>query len=252
MLATEPLSATGQWPRVVLAHGFTQNTGCWGAFGRTLAERFDTLAVDLPGHGRSGHDEADLDTAGRLLAGAGGPAHYVGYSMGGRILLHAAMGEARASIRSLILIGATAGIDDATARAERLAKDRVLAERIEEIGTQPFIDEWLEGPLFANLTDEESCKFRRYENSPDGMAAALRNCGTGAQQPLWHRLPLIKVPVLVIAGSKDDKFTALGQRMVKQLGHAGRFVNIAGGHAVHLENPGATAQVVTSWVSQIG
>lgn len=251
MLATQLLGPSTDSPRLVLAHGFTQNARCWGTFGTTCAETFDVVAVDAPGHGWSGHDDADLHQAGRLIVEAGGPAHYVGYSMGGRMLLHAAMQDRVGDIRSLILIGATPGIESSTARKERRLADARLADRIMQIGTQAFVTEWLDQPIFADLTDEQASKWLRFENSPDGMAASLRNCGTGVQEPLWDRLSTLRVPVLVIAGTRDEKFTTIGKRMVASIGSNARFVGIEGGHAVHLQNPRVTGSVVASWGTQL-
>jgi len=39
--------------------------------------------------------------------------------------------------------------------------------------------------------------------------------------------------------------------MVQAIGSNARFVNIDGGHAVHLENPAVTAAVVASWGEQL-
>ena len=50
-------------PHFVLAHGFTQNIGCWGRFANRLAEVGSMTLVDGPGHGRSHDDTADLWTA---------------------------------------------------------------------------------------------------------------------------------------------------------------------------------------------
>lgn len=251
MLASQWLGPSTNSPRLALAHGFTQNSRCWGRFGSICSDSFDVIAVDAPGHGWSGYDDADLTTAGRLIVDAAGPAHYVGYSMGGRMLLHAALNDEVGEIRSLILIGATAGIENATERAERKAKDGRTASRIMELGAPAFVSEWLAQPMFSHLSDEESGRVLRYENSPDGMAASLRNCGTGVQEPLWDQLSRLRMPVLVIAGTKDEKYTAIGQRMVSTIGSNARFVNVEGGHAVHLENPTVTAAVVASWGSQL-
>lgn len=251
MLASQSLGPRTLKPSVVLAHGFTQNARCWGTFGELCSQNFDVLAVDAPGHGQSGYDNADLTQAGKLILEVGGRAHYVGYSMGGRMLLHAALNDKMGVIRSLILIGATPGIEDAAARAQRAAEDTDRARHILQVGTQTFINEWLSMPMFANVSVEEAGLTKRYENSPDGMAASLQNCGTGAQHPLWEYLPRIQIPVLVIAGSTDAKFTAIGQRMVDAIGSNARFVNIDGGHAVHLENPSVTAAVVSSWGTQL-
>ncbi len=251
MLATQWLGPSTNSPRLVLAHGFTQNARCWGAFGTQCGDTFDVLAVDAPGHGWSGHDDADLDRSGRLIVAAAGPGHYVGYSMGGRMLLHAALNDTVGEIRSLILIGATPGLESAPERTERRARDASLAARLMAQGTQAFVEQWLAQPMFAELTDEQSCKVKRFENSPDGMAASLVQCGTGSQDPLWDRLDTLRMPVLVIAGSTDEKYTAIGQRMAAAIGTNARFVNIEGGHAVHMQNPTMTAAVVASWGKQL-
>jgi pimeloyl-ACP methyl ester carboxylesterase len=126
-----------------------------------------------------------------------------------------------------------------------------LATRIVELGTPAFINEWLAQPMFSHLTDEQSAKVKRYENSAEGMAGSLSNCGTGSQEPLWDRLSTLSMPVLVIAGTQDEKYSSLGQRMVEVIGSNARFVNIEGRHAVHLENPAVTAAVVASWGTQL-
>ena len=251
MLGTQWLGPSTNSARLVLAHGFTQNARCWGSFGTQCNETFDVIAVDAPGHGMSGYDDADLHRAGRLILDAGGPGHYVGYSMGGRMLLHAALNDNVGEMRSLILIGATPGIESSTERAERKAHDVALATQVMAEGTPAFVERWLSQPMFAGLTDEQSCKLKRFENSPEGLAASLLNCGTGSQEPLWDQLSTLRMPVLVIAGSADDKFTAIGQRMVATIGSNARFVNIDGGHAVHSQNSVVTAAVVASWGQQL-
>lgn len=252
MLATQWLGPSTNSPRLALAHGFTQNARCWGRFAELCSKDFDVIAMDAPGHGQSGYDNADLSKAGRLLVDAGGPAHYVGYSMGGRMLLHEALNDRVGEMRSLILIGATPGIESAAERTERRVTDARRVAHILEIGTPAFITEWLQQPMFAHLTDEQSARFQRFENSAEGLAMSLHHCGAGAQEPLWDRLSTLRIPVLVIAGTNDEKYTAIGKRMVATIGSNARFVNIEGGHAVHVENPTVTAAVVASWGSQLG
>ena len=251
MLAHQMLGPSTNLPRLVLAHGFTQNGRCWGEFGDIVADSFDVTVIDAPGHGWSGHDNASLQEAGELIVQAGGPAHYVGYSMGGRMLLHKALNDQLGEIRSLILIGATPGIESVAERAERKAEDNRRADRVMQLGAPAFIEEWLSQPMFAHLTDEQSAKVKRFENAADGMAASLRNCGTGSQESLWPYLGSLRMPVLILAGSQDTKYAEIGQRMVDTIGSNARYVTIEGGHAVHLENPAVTAAVIASWGKQL-
>ncbi len=242
----------GRGPRLILAHGFTQNARCWGPFAPDLGADHEVVAVDLPGHGitPAAHDEVDLTTAGRLLAETGGPGVYVGYSLGGRTALHAAL-ERPDQVRGLVLIGATAGIDGpdgVEARAERRRADEALAERLVTEGLEVFLDRWLANPLFAGLSASAQCRAARLDNRPEGLAASLRHCGTGTQTPLWDRLDAITVPVLVVAGDDDAKFLALGRRLVEGLARA-EMATAPSTHAVHLACPTHTANLVRAFVA---
>ena len=239
----------GDGPRLVLAHGFTQNGRCWGPFADRLARAFRLVLVDAPGHGRSGHDDVDLPGAGRLLGDVGGTAHYLGYSMGGRTVLHLALARPEL-VRSLVLIGVTAGLDDEADRIARRAADEELARRLEEEPLDRFVDRWLAGPLFRDLTPATACREERLANRASGLAASLRHCGTGTQEPLWDRLAAIQVPVLVLAGEGDPKFRAAGERLVGAIGANARLhVQPGAGHAVHLERPGDVADLVTGFLA---
>ena len=97
MAASPPLyfETRGSGPRLVLVHGFTQSGRAWGPVGDALAARATVVALDAPGHGRSAGVDADLPGGADLMAAtaeaAGGPAAWLGYSMGGRYALHVAL-----------------------------------------------------------------------------------------------------------------------------------------------------------------
>lgn len=236
----------GAGPRLVLVHGFTQNSRCWGRFADRLSEHFEVVMVDVPGHGRSAHDDADLEAAGRLITEIGGAAHYLGYSMGARMLLHAALGQSD-RVMSSTLIGATAGIREADERGERRAADDLLADRLVPLGLSAFLDSWLDQPLFATLPHSAAARSERLENRPEGLAASLRHCGTGRQSPLWDRLPTLAMPVHIVVGTLDQKFAALGRQMADQI-PSSELTSIGGGHAIHAEQPDAVADAVTGFL----
>jgi 2-succinyl-6-hydroxy-2,4-cyclohexadiene-1-carboxylate synthase len=237
--------------RFVLAHGFTQSAQSWATIRRLLESRLPgatTIAVDLPGHGDA-EPPADLDlwASAELLADQGGAGVYVGYSMGGRVALHTALARPEV-VERLVLIGATAGIDDPDERAARRAADERLADHIEAVGVPTFIDEWLTNPLFAGLTDDTALRDDRLRNTSAGLAASLRATGTGTQIPLWDRLGEIECPVLVLVGEHDAKFTDLGRRLVDGLPRAELVVVPGAGHSVHLEQPEATVDAIAAWL----
>ncbi|QXC61678.1 alpha/beta fold hydrolase [Aquihabitans sp. G128] len=253
-------------PAVVLVHGFTQTHVSWAPVAADLAVDHVVTAVDAPGHGGSAGVRADLPAGAALVGRAGSgspgpgepaePAVYVGYSMGGRLALRLAL-DRPDLVRGLVLLGATAGIDDPDQRAARRDADGALADRLERDGVDAFLRTWLAQPLFADLAPAPDDLAARKANSPAGLASSLRLAGTGTMDPpWWPELAASSVPTLVLAGGRDAKFTALGQRLAHELGAgagaSARFATLPGvGHAAHLQAPEAFASLVRAFVAAL-
>ncbi len=237
--------------RVVLVHGFTQTRRAWDP----ILPRLDDgtrriVAVDAPGHGRSAGHRVDLVEGARLLGESGGEASYIGYSMGGRLVLQLAVADPRL-VRRVVLVGATAGIDDAGERSARRLADENLAHHLEVVGLDAFLEGWLDNPLFATLPREAAGLDERRENGVAGLAAALRQMGTGTQEPLWDRLGALSMPALFVTGSLDEKFTALAHRLVASWGGPARVAVMArAGHACHLERPQEFADLLNEFLDE--
>ena len=117
-------------PPVVFLHGAGADHTVWAWHSRWVAHHgHSVLAVDLPGHGRSGGDplttvEALADWLARLLAVAGaGPALVVGHSLGALVGLEAAARHPQA-VRRLALIGAAAAMPVSADLLDAAATDR--------------------------------------------------------------------------------------------------------------------------------
>jgi 2-succinyl-6-hydroxy-2,4-cyclohexadiene-1-carboxylate synthase len=234
---------------LVLVHGFGQNRRCWGPIAADLRTDHEVVRVDAPGHGGSSELPAGLGAGAALIADRGGPATYLGYSMGGRYVLHVALASPEL-VHGMVLVGATAGIDDPGARAERRRADDAMAKRLERDGLAPFIDAWLAQPLFAGLRGPMQFVEERSDNTVDGLARSLREAGTGSQEPLWDRLGRLDMPVLVVAGANDEKFSAEAVRLGEAIGANADVVLLpAAGHAVHLEQPDAFLRVLRQWLA---
>lgn len=213
--------------RLVLIHGFTQTGRSWGG------------AVAWPGHDVVAPDVAptgDLWATAEEVVAAGGPGTYIGYSMGGRLCLHAALRHPEL-VERLIVVGATGGLDDEGERADRRAADEQLARSIERDGVDAFLERWLAQPLFATLPAGRAGLDSR-QSDPAVLTAQLRLLGTGTQEPLWDQLSQLAMPVLCMAGQLDQKFTALAHRLAAAIGANAEVALVAGaGHAAHLEQP---------------
>lgn len=242
----------GVGPRVVLAHGFTQTVASWRPVSQDLAAGHQVVRVDLPGHGGSGAVRADLGATAALVGEAGARATYAGYSMGGRVALRLAL-DRPDLVERLVLIGATAGIDDDEDRVARRAGDEALADRIERDGVDPFLAAWLAQPLFADLEPADDDLAARQANPAAGLAWSLRLAGTATMDPpWWEELARIGAPTLVLAGEDDRKFVAVGHRLVDAIGANARFEVVSGaGHAAHLQRPAVVAQAIRAFVASV-
>jgi 2-succinyl-6-hydroxy-2,4-cyclohexadiene-1-carboxylate synthase len=234
---------------LVLLHGFTQTGRSWQPVRDALAARYRAIAPDLPGHGdfaaRRPASFAACDAYVRAL----GAERFTlaGYSMGGRIALHAALALG-VRIERLVLIGASPGLADPAERAARAADDAALADRIEAIGLEEFVREWGAQPLLAGMPRgvAEAAHADRMRNTAAGLAAALRGLGTGTMPSLWERLGELQMPVELVVGERDAKFRAVAERMERLLPHARLHVVAGAGHAAQLEAPAALADLLAA------
>jgi 2-succinyl-6-hydroxy-2,4-cyclohexadiene-1-carboxylate synthase len=231
---------------VVLLHGFTQTSASWRPVLAALAGRYKALAPDLPGHGAFAARPASFPACDAYLrALARGPFTLAGYSMGGRIALHAAflLGP---RLTRLVLVGASPGLADPEERAARRREDDALADRIEAIGVEAFVREWSAQALFDGIPRgvAEQADADRRSNTAAGLAAALRGLGTGVMPSLWERLPELAVPVTLVVGERDEKFRAIAERMADPLPVARLVVAAGAGHAVPLEAPEVVAAAI--------
>ena len=237
-------------PRLVLLHGFTQTGRSWGPLLPSLAEHFEVLTPDLPGHGARSAERADLWQAAAQVGRECGRAAYLGYSMGGRVALHLALAHPEL-VKRLVLVSATGGIDDHAERAARRREDEALADAIEAEGVDAFLERWLAQPMFAGSSPQVAGLDARRENTPEGLAAALRLMGTGTQEPLWRRLDELTMPVLVTAGERDDKFAEQALHLGGWIGPTAELALVPGaGHACHLEQPEAFLELLLPFLEE--
>ena len=231
---------------LVLLHGFTQTRQSWRRTVAAVRGSRRVLAPDLPGHGHAAARPASFPACTGYVRALGGERFTLaGYSMGGRIALHAALALGD-RVDRLVLVGASPGIADAAERAARRAADDALAARIEAIGVEAFAREWAALPMWAGQPERVAAAAHadRLRNTPAGLASALRGLGTGVMEPLWDALPSLTVPVTLAVGERDEKFRAIAERMAAMLPRGEVVVVPGAGHAAQLEQPDAVAALL--------
>lgn len=233
---------------LVFLHGFGGTRHAWD---RVIAgldpQRYRSLALDLPGHGDLSSYKRPITFDGcveEVLAAAPERFALCGYSMGGRIAQHVAL-AAPERVSRLVLISSSPGIEDPRERVRRREADGQLAEDLERLPFEDFIERWRTQPLFRDDPPEVGALARedQLRNDPHALATAMRGIGTGEMEPLWQRLGELTMPVTIVVGDRDAKFRALGTRMPALIPE-GKMVVIPGGHALPLENPSDLARVI--------
>lgn len=220
---------------VVFVPGFMQRGAAWDRVAREVAERYPSACLDFT----TWTFEERVD---ELLEAAEPGAVVVGYSLGGRIALHAAAREP-GRFAALALVGSTPGIQDPAERSERARADDELAAWMEKATIEEVVDRWERLPVFATQSPELVAEQRpgRLSHAPSRLAQLLRTASPGRLEPVWDKLPQ---RLLAIAGELDEPYAAIARRM-------GRAAIVPGaGHAAHLEQPERVAALLREFLDQ--
>lgn len=154
-----------------------------------------------------------------------------GYSMGGRLALHALLGGA--TFLRAVVVSASPGIQDPAERLARGQRDELWAQRFEHDNWDDLIRDWNAQQVFGGsqvLRDERNFDRR-------ALAAALREWSSAVLPPLASRLHEIEIPVLWVAGEHDAKYVAEAERAVAMLPNGELWICPDAGHRVIAEQP---------------
>jgi len=247
-------------PVILFLHGFLGSGAEWEDIVSFLADDYRCLTVDLPGHGKTAGLNREPDWGMENTAAAVitllneltiEKCFLVGYSMGGRLALYLIL-RYQQYFSKVVLESASPGLKTAAERQERIARDNLLADKLENGDFEKFLTDWYRQPLFRDLLNHP--RFRemfkkRLKNDPTGLAKSLREMGTGCQSSLWDKLPQNKIPLLLVVGEKDAKFRSIADGMASLCSTATVEVIKGCGHNVHFEEPGKFATEVEKFLS---
>ena len=206
-------------------------------------------APDLPGHGRTAIDPISMETTvaaiAELLEHYQEPPLLLGYSQGGRVALQVAI-QHPDLLGSLVVVAASPGLSE-RARKLRAVADDGLATRIEKIGTERFVSEWLANPLTTthrlSPPIAEADRQLRLENDAAGLGSALRGIGQASVGDSRDQIAALPMHTVFVAGRRDEKYASLAAEMAGLRSERPVLVGQAG-HNVILEAPTAVARVI--------
>ena len=229
--------------RLFLLHGNLGSPHDWNACLPFLEQRgFVCHAVDLWDLLRK--RTCSLAEAGRAvaaLAPPGEPCALAGYSLGGRLALHAAAARPEAW-KGLMLLSAHPGLADETERSRRLAGDLLWAERCRDIPPAAFLAAWnAQNALAGSGTGPAP----EYDTK---LAARAFDCWSlGRQSDFSSWLRSRPLPLLWLTGRRDIRFTALAEHCRPDAARALPGV----GHRLLQEAPQETARLMLEFLSTL-
>ncbi len=166
----------------------------------------------------------------------------LGYSLGGRLALQAAVAEPEKFSR-VIVLSAHPGLATEGERKARRLQDAVWAERALTLPWAEFLHRWdAQDVLGASAKDRSGLERYRQE-----ISRSFTQWSLGRQADLRDGLQHLSCPLWWITGAEDAKFTELAATA-----GSGNHVAVAGaGHRVHFDQAAAVARFIVASISSL-
>lgn len=225
---------------IVLVHAFGSSGRAWAPQVQALSDSAPVLAPDLPGHGHAGGPftlDRAVETVRGAIDDAGGHAHLVGISGGSVVALLTCL-QHPARVDKLVL---SAGL----AHPPRwFAVQRAMTR----ITPEPLLTRALRGMYSGGRAEHERAAER------DFRACGKRTFLTGLREiaglDLRPRLSEVRVPTLVICGSKDRANIPLAKELAAGISAAELRLIPGATHLWNLQLPDLFNQTLAGFVDQ--
>ena len=233
---------------MVFLHGFMGKSSDWEAIIDSLITEYYCIAIDLPGHGKSliNNDKfylaentcvllKQLLSSFELMLRP----HLVGYSMGGRLSLCLLL-KYPYLFDKVVLESANPGIESKSERYERKAIENKIIDRLHNEDFNDFLNDWYSMPIFETIKKHPHFNrlfLSRLNNDPSFLAKSMKNFGTSQMPSLWKYLEDICNPILVLAGSNDEKYIKIAKKTATVVPTSYIKLIPQASHNCHFENP---------------
>jgi pimeloyl-ACP methyl ester carboxylesterase len=237
-------------PTLVLLHGVGLDHTVWDTVAALLADRFEVIAPDLPGHGDrppapAGVTLADLadGVAGVIPAGS----HLVGFSLGALVAQHLAVyrPELVASLTSVASVCRRTPEE----RAHVLARLDTATSDI-RASYAASLRRWYDGTSVApdQVARTEAMLLA---NDPDSFGNCYRVFATADAEIAPH-LGKITVPALAVTGSDDPGSTPeMSRRLATAIPDCRVHVIPGARHMLPVQCPGELTDTVTAFLDSV-
>lgn len=246
----------GEGETVVLIHAFMLDTRTWDDQFASYAQRYRVIRYDARGFGRSdvpraGEPYSHADDLAALLdlLGAGGPAHVVGLSMGGRFALDFAVTHPT-RLRSLTVIDTVVG-GWHWSRQWLVSYAPVLeAARRGDIAAAK--QAWLANEIFAPLREQPAVagRVRQMVNDYSGWHLVHQDPERTPHPPTVSQLSKVGAPTLVLVGERDvSELQTIAAYVARGVPGARRETIAGAGHLASMEAPQRANELVLGFIA---
>ena len=248
----------GQGPDLVLLHGWGLHGGIFDAIAPQLAEIFTLHRVDLPGHGRSPNLAGDYSlqtVAAAVLDAVPQQAHWLGWSLGGRVAMQAAL-LAPLCIRRLVVVAASPRF----LAAEQQGWPGVAPEVLESFAAglendyRKTLQQFLAIQAMGSERAKQEIRILREGLFAHGepVLAALRGAlGILQYADLRKELKQITCPTLFMAGERDRLMPVRAAELAAaEMEDARVEVIAAAGHAPFISHPELFLQTIRQFLDE--
>lgn len=241
----------GRWPldeglpTLIFIHGAAGSSVLWERQVMDLADVANTIAIDLPGHGRSGGEASDsVEAYGEAVRGfihALRPPRPVpcGLSLGGAVVLYLLLDDEE-NFAAAVLANTGARLRVNPLIFQTIETDyQAFVEGVRSMAASPTTDPSRLEPLIRAMRAAP----------PDVALADFRACDAF---DVMGRLGRIKIPVLVLAAS-DDRLTPpkYGEYLAQNVSNARLKVIQRAGHLSPLERPEEVTEAIREFTYSI-
>lgn len=170
----------------------------------------------------------------------------LGYSMGGRLALHALLAQPDVW-KSAIIVSAHTGLSDEAERVARRRKDAEWSALALKGEWSEFLNRWEDqGVLKGDVDLPSRLPLKRRRAS---VARSFTDWSLGAQEDLSAKLLEITCPVMWVTGEADQKFTDIGISATAKLPNGEHHILDDCGHRAPWENSSEFASLCKDFVS---
>jgi len=230
---------------LVTLHGFLGAPNDW----RFLENKgFSAEHLDLFDQ-KTFHPEKGLWEAGRVVNR--NAAHFdskvlLGYSLGGRIALHALV-QNPSFWKAAIIVSTHPGLATRKEKRLRLAHDARWSSRFQKENWESVVKAWNAQPVFGtNQIDRKESFFSR-----ESLSSGLIGWSLGNQSNFFAQLTSLFLPILWITGASDKKFTQIAQKLEFSHSLSSHSVIADAYHRVPWEKTSCFIKKITEFLQQI-